>query len=201
MQLNRLEFLAMNNPLRRMHMRFVELKKFQKLLQIHNITLHRKIILDAACGSGYSLQLLQKAFNPKWLIGFDIMPEQVRIARRFMGEAGYFLGDITQLPLATTCFDAVFAFGIVHHVENWHQALQELYRVLKPGGYLLIEEPDRSTVKFFGKYLRFAFPAQGQFTWYEFEDAFRQTGFLKTAHTNLYCDCFRSYLLQRPQVD
>lgn len=188
----------MNNPLRRMHLRFIELRAFQKLLNRHNITLQGKILLDAACGSGYSLRLLQKTFKPKNLIGFDFMPAQARLARRFKGQASYFLGDATQLPLVDELFDGLFAFGMLHHVENWQGAVQEFYRVLSPGGYLLVEEPSRSVVNFFGTYFGFEFPVQGQFEWHEFENVLEKSGFKKIACKNLYCSCLRFYLFQKP---
>ncbi|MFQ6083608.1 MAG: class I SAM-dependent methyltransferase [Candidatus Aminicenantia bacterium] len=50
------------------------------------------------------------------------------------------VADATDLPFSENSFDAVFAFGILHHIENWQKAISEIYRVLKPGGYFSFEE-------------------------------------------------------------
>lgn len=49
-------------------------------------------------------------------------------------------GDAQNLPFEDNRFDAVFNFGIVHHLEDWRRGLSEVARVLKPGGAFYIEE-------------------------------------------------------------
>ncbi|KAA3617995.1 MAG: class I SAM-dependent methyltransferase [Calditrichaeota bacterium] len=197
MRLNRLEFLAMNNGPRRLHMRLVEFRIFKNLLRRKNICLHGKILLDAACGSGYSLKLLEKAFQPERLFGFDIMPEQAKLVDRPAKNTYFFLGDITRLALADAIFDGIFAFGILHHIDDWIAGAQELHRVLKPGGVLLIEEPNRPAVEFFHRYFRFDFPKKNRFDWPDFELKMAQIGFKKLHHTKIYCDCLRAYLWRK----
>jgi ubiquinone/menaquinone biosynthesis C-methylase UbiE len=43
-------------------------------------------------------------------------------------------------------YDAVFDFGIIHHIERWMDALCEVERVLRPGGIFYAEEPLRKTI-------------------------------------------------------
>ena len=43
-------------------------------------------------------------------------------------------GDVTPIPTPTATYDAVFDFGILHHVTEWRCALAEVARVLRPGG-------------------------------------------------------------------
>ena len=50
------------------------------------------------------------------------------------------VADATALPFPGACLDAVFAFGILHHIQNWPQAIHETYRVLKPDGVFSCEE-------------------------------------------------------------
>jgi len=45
------------------------------------------------------------------------------------------------LPLSDNSFDLATCFGVLHHVANCSRATRELYRILRPGGYLLLEEP------------------------------------------------------------
>ena len=54
--------------------------------------------------------------------------------------ARVWVGDATAIPVAADSYDAVFDFGIVHHIPQWRRALREVTRVLKPGGRLYAEE-------------------------------------------------------------
>ena len=45
------------------------------------------------------------------------------------------------LPLADESFDLVTCFGVLHHVANVSRVVRELFRCLRRGGYLLVEEP------------------------------------------------------------
>jgi len=49
-------------------------------------------------------------------------------------------GDAQNLPFESGRFDAVFNFGIVHHLEDWRKGIEEVARVLRPGGAFYIEE-------------------------------------------------------------
>jgi len=48
--------------------------------------------------------------------------------------------DATRVPAPDGAYDAVFDFGIVHHVEDWPAAVAEVRRVLRPGGRFFFEE-------------------------------------------------------------
>ena len=50
------------------------------------------------------------------------------------------VGDATAVPVEDESFDAVFDFGIIHHVPHWRAALGEVHRVLKPDGRFYAEE-------------------------------------------------------------
>ncbi|MEK7067638.1 MAG: class I SAM-dependent methyltransferase [Patescibacteria group bacterium] len=51
------------------------------------------------------------------------------------------VGDIHNLPLADNSIDAILCIAVLEHVEEPHQAMREMYRVLKPGGYCFIYVP------------------------------------------------------------
>jgi ubiquinone/menaquinone biosynthesis C-methylase UbiE len=48
--------------------------------------------------------------------------------------------DASKLDFPDGHFDAVFDFGIIHHIPNWKDCIQELKRVLKPNGEVILEE-------------------------------------------------------------
>jgi SAM-dependent methyltransferase len=52
--------------------------------------------------------------------------------------------DLTRLDLPDRCFDLVICIHVLAHIPNDRQAMREIYRVLKPGGYALIMTPTNS---------------------------------------------------------
>lgn len=160
MRLGTLEFLAMNNPLRRWIQKHIEFKIFTNQLTRNCIELEGKVIMDAGCGSGYSTELIVNAFHPAHVAAFDYMPEQIRLARKRNLNVDFSPGDLTKIDAPNETFDAVFIFGVLHHIPEWRTALCEVSRVLKRDGVLLVDEP---TVP--------------RFTWKDFESGMTQAGF------------------------
>jgi ubiquinone/menaquinone biosynthesis C-methylase UbiE len=178
-RLGKIEFWAMNNLLRRLLMRHVEFKIFRQLLNGNNVDLTGKVILDAGCGSGYSTELIMNGFRPSKLIAFDLMPEQIRLTRRRHIGADFFVGDMTNLVLHNATVDAVFIFGVLHHIPNWITALKELTRILRVDGVLLIEEPHY------------------KLSWSEFEKGIESVGLTIIGKQPFCLGYFHSYLCQK----
>ena len=155
-------------------------KGFEKLLQRNDIDLEGKVILDAGCGSGHSLQLIAEKYEPVELYGFDFMPEQVDLARQRGLSAEVFVGDITDPTLPAGTFDAVFIQGVLHHVPEWRKALEEVSRVIKPGGVLLLEEPNRGFLDFVERFFKIEHPEESRFEWPELIAALDEAGFVVT---------------------
>ena len=94
-------------------------------------------VLDAGCGTGQnSIWLREKGFN---VTGADFSEFALEQARRAHG-IDFRLADLTDLPFADESFDAIFCIGVLMHVPQIERALQELVRVLRPGGWLVIAE-------------------------------------------------------------
>lgn len=106
-----------------------------------------KNVLDAACGVGYGSQILALA-GAKHVTGVDIAPDAIREAKANFYEANtsYQEADVTDLPFPDGSFEAVISFETIEHLQSPRSFVQELNRVLKPGGLLIISTPNR----FFG---------------------------------------------------
>ncbi len=189
--------MAMNNPVRRLSQKYIEFKRFEKYISKQNIQLLNSTVLDAGCGSGYSSKLIAKRFRPKELISFDYMPEQIAIAKKKNPYAKYYVDDITAINQPTEKFDAVFVFEILHHVPNWKQAINELYRVIKKGGYLFICEVNDKGVSFVDRYLKFNHPPEAKFSWNEFSKALITANFIIEEQSKLVFKCFRTYICKK----
>ena len=100
-------------------------------------------ILDTACGSGHMLEKLKTDFAPeRELLGVDISPRMVAIAQKRLGESATIVeGDMCALKdFSGDSCAAVINFFTLHHVdlECMQQCFTVWFRVLKPGGALLV---------------------------------------------------------------
>lgn len=104
-----------------------------------------KLILDVATGTGdFAVETLK--LNPDKVIGVDISEGMLEVGRKKMKSKGYdnrielLTGDSEKLPFEENKFDAVIvAFG-VRNFENLERGIAEMYRVLKPGGRMVVLE-------------------------------------------------------------
>jgi len=100
--------------------------------------------LEIGCGRGAAVPLISRQFNPARIDVLDIDPEMVRRAvakRKATSTPGLTVAaDAQLLPYRTRSLDAVFNFGIIHHLERWRLGLEEIARVLRKGGMFYFEE-------------------------------------------------------------
>jgi ubiquinone/menaquinone biosynthesis C-methylase UbiE len=97
--------------------------------------------LDIGCGSGAAAQLLQQEFQLK-PVGLDISKFAVD-ASRVRGIKTLQV-DVTKLPIPDATQDFVLALDVIEHIEDRHILLNEMFRVLNPGGKALITVPAHS---------------------------------------------------------
>ena len=198
MRLSRVEFIAMNNPIRKWIQKMIEFRLLAGFLKKHSIDLNGGVILDIGCGSGYSTKLIEFRYSPRELVAFDIMPEQIELAKKRYMNARFFVGDVTKINSPSDKYDAVFVFGILHHVPEWKRALREIHRVLKPNGVLLIEEVNRNGVDFVEKYLHFSHPKESRFDWSQFVKELQVVGFDIMENSKIIFSIFHAYLCMKP---
>jgi len=103
------------------------------------------LCLEIGCGRGKGVELIQRAFHPRRVDALDIDLLMIRLAKkRFAGKEQGFsffhVADAQDLPYPDGCMNAVFNFGIIHHLEDWEKGIREISRVLLPGGLFYFEE-------------------------------------------------------------
>lgn len=96
-------------------------------------------LLDIGCGTGILLEQLMKKKNLR-LYGIDISPEMVKIAqKKFSGfNVKIKRGSVSRLPYKSNTFDYVTCSSSFHHYQDSRKSLQEMVRVLKHKGKLII---------------------------------------------------------------
>lgn len=98
-------------------------------------------LLDAGCGTGGMMARLHQA-NANWsLSGIDLSPDAVQITRE-RGFADVQTGSVSELPFPDGRFDGVVSLDVLYHDGvDQEKALKEFARVLKPGGFLILNLP------------------------------------------------------------
>lgn len=104
-------------------------------------------VLDIACGSGYGCHMIAKDRKRELteLVGVDNDPETLAYANREYNhqKVTYLQGDALDpdLPNQLGQFDTILSFETIEHVADDRLFLDNLYRMLKPGGTLVISSP------------------------------------------------------------
>lgn len=121
------------------------------------IALFERAVGDLRGKRVLKLDLWNEAFNTRildWVrsqgaevVGLDISRVVACQARRNALEKGDPLpllrADIRELPFASDSFDVVYTMGTIEHIDEYAQSLQEIQRVLKPGGRAIVGVPDK----------------------------------------------------------
>ena len=176
MILNGLEFALMNNPVRAAIQRHVEARR---LLEMGG-PLHGARVLELGCGRGVGTALILDVFGAAAVDAFDLDPRMIARARRRLHGHGsrvrLWVGDATSIAVSDASYDAVFDFGIIHHVPDWRRALVEVRRVLRPGGRFYAEEVLRRFIVHPIARRLLEHPQQDRFDTAEFVSALHQAG-------------------------
>ncbi len=104
-------------------------------------------LLDCGCGPGTITVGLADAVAPGEVVGVDIGAQQIALARANAAQKGkpnirFQVGDVSSLPLEDSSFDVVYANALLMWLNEPLGALQEMRRVLRPGGLIGVRDPD-----------------------------------------------------------
>ena len=104
-------------------------------------------LLDCGCATGAITIGLAKVVEPGQVVGVDVSEIEIERARARTAQAGipnvrYAVGNIYQLDFPDNHFDALFSHNVLEHMAKPARALQEMHRVLKPGGIIGVRNTD-----------------------------------------------------------
>ena len=176
MKLNWAERLVVNNPVRVLVQRLL-IRWFQKKTVLEP----GAKILEVGCGRGAGAALLLKEFAPAALHAQDLDYLMIRQARDYLppdqNAIFLYVGDVLHLPYPDATLDAVFGFGVLHHVPDWRRGLAEIARVLNPGGRYFLEEFYPAFYQNFLARRLFLHPAEDRFHRADLHQALKAAGF------------------------
>lgn len=140
MKLNWAERWVVNNPSR----------VFQQKAEIHLLKKMKDLnaestVMEVGCGRGVGAELILSRFQPRHLHAVDLDVEMIqkagaRLSSSATQAVSLYVADITCIPFKNETQDAVFGFGVLHHIPNWRAAIFEIARVLKKDGIYYLEE-------------------------------------------------------------
>ncbi len=129
----------------------------------------RGTVVDIGCGPGYLLAVMARAFPDTQLVGVDLSEEMTATAARNLAALGparpveFRTGDVHDLPFEDGTVDFAVSSLSLHHWSDPRHALEEIYRILRPGGQMLVFDLRRDVRRgFYGLFrlaTRFVVPA------------------------------------------
>jgi SAM-dependent methyltransferase len=139
-KLNWGERLAVNTPVRVLQQR-IEINWMARVCPARGFAR----ALEVGCGRGAGARLIKRRFKTAGLHITDLDVEMMSKASRYLSPEErstihLCAADLLALPYPTGSMDAVFGFGVLHHIPDWRSGLKEVTRVLRPGGFYFLEE-------------------------------------------------------------
>ena len=102
-------------------------------------------VLDAGCGMAYGSVILAEA-GASEVVGVDNAEAIVETVQARLPQGVRVIhGDVSRLDFPSDSFDIVVCFEVVEHVQDTDAVLDELTRVLRPGGLFAVSSPNRDT--------------------------------------------------------
>jgi ubiquinone/menaquinone biosynthesis C-methylase UbiE len=174
MKLNWAERWVVNNPLRVAEQR-IEIRMLKTMMPLRP----GSRALEVGCGRGAGASLILKEFQLSQVYAMDLDIRMVRKAKEHLRvrsdkRVHLLVCDVFRLPVNPESMDAVFGFGVLHHVVDWRSALAEIAKVLKPGGVYYIEELYPALYQNFITRRILLHPAEDRFVSHDLRQALKQ---------------------------
>lgn len=110
---------------------------------LHKLAPHGKM-LEFGAGSGQFSRLILESWPQIELVCADIQPRPVD----FPENVCWYEADLNfPLPIADASFDFIVSTEVIEHLENPRAVFREFYRLLKPGGKVLLTTPNQESIR------------------------------------------------------
>lgn len=122
----------------------------EALVSLLNVIKNGKkdILLDAGAGFGRNASLYAGIFKKAILLDPSVKEiGEARVLLKEYSNLEYQIGTIEELPFPKDCFDCILCVRVLHHLENPESAISEFERILRPGGFLILEVANKINFK------------------------------------------------------
>ena len=98
-------------------------------------------LLDCGCGTGPMISLLHEKDSSKHYTGLDLTPRMIAVAnKKNLSNTKFVVGDCENPPFEDESFDVIICTNSFHHYPNPQRFFNSAYRVLRPGGKLILQD-------------------------------------------------------------
>ncbi len=139
-------------------------------------------VLEVGCGTGFTTEEIVRRTGEEKVVAADLTPEQMMKARAKLGNVNYFLGDAENLPFKDDSFDAAISAGSIEYWPNPQKGIEEMARVTKSGGKVVIlapRKPDNIIVRKFAESIML-FPSTQQCVYWFMKAGLEDIRFVET---------------------
>jgi ubiquinone/menaquinone biosynthesis C-methylase UbiE len=98
-------------------------------------------ILEIGCSSGFLIKDIYQRFPKANIIGADVVRDALLKLADEMPHVPFLRFDLVNCPLPDNSIDIVIMLNVLEHIEHDEAAIKQVYRILKPGGVLILEVP------------------------------------------------------------
>lgn len=128
----------------------IDLHNWKNKMDSMEKRIRNKIVLDAGCGDGEKIDYFYQ--RAKEIYGIDINKDDLREAKeKYRREENIHVvnGSVEDIPFDSATFDVVYSCWVIEHLKKPDIFLDEVYRILKPGGLLILWVPNVKNISGF----------------------------------------------------
>jgi len=130
---------------------------------LNSLDVQGKRVLEIGYGAGSDHAVLAQRGGE--MHGIDLTPRSLEVTKAHLAVHGctskLVVGDAELLPYEVNYFDFVYSFGVIHHSPNTEQIVQEIHRVLKPGGKAFVTVYHKHSIFFWWSVFVLGFVVRG----------------------------------------
>ena len=108
---------------------------------LDHVTRENPVVLEIGCSSGYLLPLIRERLPHATVIGADYVLGPLKELAGTVPDVPIIQFDLVNCPLPDQSVDAVIMLNVLEHIKEDVQALHHVFRILRPGGVLILEVP------------------------------------------------------------